>query len=47
MYNMGTGRKSRTQGGFEKLTRGLKKVEAGLFKSGDRVPKGWRRAAPG
>ena len=45
--NMGNGRASRTQGGFERVTRGFKKVETSFFKSGDRLPRGWRRAAPG
>ena len=45
--NMGNGRASRAQGALETVTRGFKKMETGFFKSEDRLPQGWRRAAPG
>ena len=45
--NMGNSRASKTHGGFEGVTRGFKKVETGFFKSGNRLPQGWRRAASG
>ena len=35
---MENGRAIRTQGGFERVTRGFKKVDTGCFKSGDRMP---------
>ena len=33
--------------GFGRVTRGFKTVETGFFESGDRLPQGWRQAAPG
>ena len=45
--NIENGRASRTQVGFRRVTRGCKTVETGFFKSGDRLPQGWKRAAPG
>ena len=34
------------QGGCERVTRGFEKMETGFFKSGDRLPQAWKRAAP-